>query len=171
MRVSLTLTQYTYSYHLLALNTYISNHFSQIYVDSQEMKKWMSDPKCHFNNNGDDQSMHNYLFYTQQFPFAEAIPPRTGIVNTVGVDGSNIFEEAKKRKEKSGTDNIFENVKTVDEGLWMNSDGIEFLDYALTDKEGYFINADGKRSRVIHQYDRFGPSLNNWLGNNLFKDL
>ena len=39
-----------------------------------EMKAWAADPKCHFSINGDDQSIHNYLFYSGQLPFAKAIP-------------------------------------------------------------------------------------------------
>ena len=38
------------------------------------------------------------------------------------------------------------------------------LDYNFTDDEGYFTEADGTRSRVIHQYDRFGPPfVSRWL--------
>lgn len=132
----------------------------------EEMKKWISDPKCHFKNNGDDQSIHNYLFYNQQLPFAEAIPPRTGIVNTVGVDGANIHREAKKRKGVSYK--VYGNVK-ANKGTWIGD--VESLDYALTDDKGYFINHDGKRSRVIHQYDRFGKPLNIWLAKNIFNDV
>lgn len=58
-----------------------------------EMKVWISRHECHFSMNGDDQSIHNYLFYSGQLPFAEAIPNRHGgIVNTVGVEGSKVFK-------------------------------------------------------------------------------
>ena len=124
------------------------------------MKKWISDPKCHFKNNGDDQSIHNYLFYTQQLPYAKAIPPRTGIVNTVGVDGSNIRKQADEKKEGKRSTDAYDNIKD-DKGSWIGD--VDFLDYALTDDKGYFINSDGKRSRVIHQYDRFGAPLQVWL--------
>lgn len=54
-------------------------------IMEQEMTEWMKDPKCCCNKmNGDDQSIHNYLFYTGRFPFAKAIKNRMGIVNTVG---------------------------------------------------------------------------------------
>merc|ERR1719188_1743352 len=119
-----------------------------------EMKKWISDPKCHFSINGDDQSIHNYLFYTNQLPYAKAIPPRTGIVNTVGVDGAKIPKRSYDDVKGKG---------------WIGD--VDFLNYTLTDDEGYFINADGKRSRVIHQYDRFGPKLGAWLDKNNFTNI
>jgi hypothetical protein len=51
----------------------------------KEMAEWMKDPKCCCNKmNGDDQSIHNYLFYTGKFPNATAIQNRMGIVHTVG---------------------------------------------------------------------------------------
>ena len=54
-------------------------------IMEQEMTDWMKDPKCCCNQmNGDDQSIHNYLFYTGRFPFATAIKNRMGIVHTVG---------------------------------------------------------------------------------------
>jgi len=49
-----------------------------------EMKAWIRQKKCHFGMNGDDQSIHNYLFYTGQLPFAHSIRNRIGIVNTPG---------------------------------------------------------------------------------------
>lgn len=43
------------------------------------------------------------------------------------------------------------------------------LDYNFTDEEGYFIEADGSKSRVIHQYDRFGPPfISRWLAHKRF---
>ena len=136
------------------------------------MKKWISDPKCHFKNNGDDQSIHNYLFYTDQLPYAKAIPPRTGIVNTVGVDGSNLQNEFKKRLDRRlSPSDVYDGAK-VDKGGWIgDAESLDsYFDYSLTDDEGYFIDADGKRSRVIHQYDRLGPPLGLWLERNGFYD-
>jgi hypothetical protein len=37
--------------------------------------------------------------------------------------------------------------------------------FDITDSIGYFIQNDGTRSRVIHQWDRFGSKLGNWLKN------
>ena len=129
------------------------------------MKKWINDPKCHFSNNGDDQSIHNYLFYTQQLPYAKPIPPRTGIVNTVGVDGAKVLKQKKKKHEGIVDTDAYDDVKGLS---WIGE--VDFSDYTLTDDEGFFINADGKRSRVVHQYDRFGGLLEDWLAKNGFND-
>ena len=59
----------------------------------EEMKVWINEPKCRFDINGDDQSIHNYLFYTGQLPFATAMPQRSGaIVNTVGAAGAKMWK-------------------------------------------------------------------------------
>jgi hypothetical protein len=68
-----------------------------------EMQVWISDPKCRFEIDGDDQSIHNYLFYSGQLPFATSIPNRAGgIVNTVGVEGAKIFNAHKKAMQEQG---------------------------------------------------------------------
>ena len=155
----------TYIERSFIITIYFPPHFVRIVLSHTvpEMKKWISDPKCHFSNNGDDQSIHNYLFYTHQLPYAKAIPPRTGIVNTVGVDGAKIQKQFKEKEEGRRNSSAYDDVKG--EG-WIGD--VDFLDYPLTDDEGYFINVDGKRSRVIHQYDRFGPPLATWLDKNVF---
>jgi hypothetical protein len=62
-----------------------------------EMKVWIEDPKCRFDINGDDQSIHNYLFYSGQLPFATAIRNRSGgTVNTVGVPGARTYHQHVK---------------------------------------------------------------------------
>lgn len=62
----------------------------------KEMHEWMKDKNCCCNLvNGDDQSIHNYLFYTDKLPFAKAIPNRIGTVNTVGAQRAKIFNAHK----------------------------------------------------------------------------
>jgi hypothetical protein len=130
------------------------------------MKLWISDEKCHFANNGDDQAIHNYLFYTGKLPYATAIPPRTGIVNTVGVDGGKVWKQHKqKRDAKTRATDAFDGVTPGTKG-WIGP--VDFLDYRLTDEDGYFINVDGTRSRVIHQFDRFGSPIFAWMRKNGF---
>jgi len=120
-----------------------------------EMMKWMLDSKCRNHEmNGDDQSIHNYLFYAGRLPFAVAVPNRQGIVNTVGVQGSMIKKQyggnyKMQKNEYQGADE--------DNGQWIG------IHYDVTDKEGYFTNSDGTRSRVVHQYDRYGDPLDRWL--------
>ena len=136
-----------------------------------EMDEWMSDPKCCcFKTNGDDQSIHNYIFYAGKLDhIAVAVPDRMGLVNTVGVQGSNIFESHRKAKtelfqylnktEHDAFDAGFD-VKDKSKGNWLG------LQYGMTDEEGYFINYNGERSFVIHQFDRFGPAYMRWVRQN-----
>lgn len=147
----------------------------------------MVDENCRTEADYDDQSIHNYLFYTGKLPYATAIPPRMGIVNTVGVDGGRAwvqYEEYVKYIQKNHPDldpSDIENVKKIaaiphhpyiaaNTGTkgWIGP--VNFLNYTLTDEDGYFINDDGTRSRVIHQWDRFGHHFDNWLQKNGFHE-
>lgn len=68
-------------------------------IMEQEMHEWMKDPNCCCNLlNGDDQSIHNYLFYAGKLPFAKAIPNRIGTINTVGVQASKILHAHKSNR-------------------------------------------------------------------------
>ena len=43
--------------------------------------------------------------------------------------------------------------------------------YRLTDEDGYFINKDGTKSHVIHQFDRTNvPSFMNWMADHGIHD-
>jgi hypothetical protein len=122
----------------------------------EEMKVWITTDKCRFDVNGDDQSMHNYLFYSGQLPFATAIANRAGgIVNTVGVEGAVLFrahEQYWKGPQGGLTNNREINRKPYTGAAGKNWIGPEFN---LTDNEGYFTEADGTRldwTRI--QFDR-----------------
>jgi hypothetical protein len=134
-----------------------------------EMDEWMNDPKCCcFQTNVDDQSMHNYVFYSGKLDhIAVAIPNRVGLVNTVGVIASLVFEQHVNQKKveleaagKNPDDAHMEPFTSEGEQNWLG------LHYGLTDKEGYLVNFDGTRSFVIHQFDRFGFSYVDWLQKN-----
>jgi hypothetical protein len=133
----------------------------------EEMKVWMKDPNCCCNGiNGDDQSIHNYLFYSGGFNHlhVQSFPPRTGaIVNTVGNQASLISTarlEARKRMTnltiEQQHDDPFDGADEAS-GQWLG------LHFDLTDPHGYFIEYDGSYSRVVHQYDRFGQQIMRWL--------
>ena len=132
-------------------------------VMHQEMSMWMNDPNCCCNPmNGDDQSMHNYLFYTGKLPFATAVSNRMGIVHTAGAQGSYICNgHAKFLNEKANM--------TRQEAMRQPYAGAAGKDrwigkeWDLVDDEGFFIDYDGGRSRVVHQYDRFGPPFEKYL--------
>uniref|UniRef100_A0A7S2A6F2 Uncharacterized protein n=1 Tax=Trieres chinensis TaxID=1514140 RepID=A0A7S2A6F2_TRICV len=132
-----------------------------------EMRLWMADPKCHFSMNGDDQSIHNYLFYSGKLPFANKIPNRSGIVHTVGAQGSIILKAHRKRHmDEKGIDQG-KATRTpydgADDKTWIG------FHHDLTDNDGFFVNMDGSRSHVIHQYDRFGPNFEGWLARQMGK--
>lgn len=125
-----------------------------------EMKVWINEPRCRFGINGDDQSMHNYLYYSGQLPFATAMANRAGgIVNTVGVEGAKILHgHQKAMKEKYGEKVPFQPFEGADGFRWIGEK------YNFTDEDGFFTEADGVRSRVVHQYDRLGGGyVNYWL--------
>lgn len=129
-----------------------------------EMRAWMHDEKCCCNKmNGDDQSIHNYLYYTGRLPFATAEKNRAGLVHTVGAQGAMIFNAKRKRNmEELGMEQRAASIKAYDgsdetTGNWLG------IHYDLTDKQGFFLDFDGQRSFIVHQYDRFGKPLDHWL--------
>ena len=118
-----------------------------------EMKVWMNRTKCRTGLVGDDQSVHNYLFYTGQLPFATAIPNRVGIVNTPGVEGSILYENWRKTSISQGLSQdaaIRRPFPGATSRSWIGTS------YNLTDEDGFLTQYDGTRSRVVHQADRFG---------------
>ncbi|KAG7354902.1 hypothetical protein IV203_004258 [Nitzschia inconspicua] len=141
-----------------------------------EMDEWMKDPKCCcFKTNGDDQSIHNYLFYSGKLDhIAVAIPNRVGLVNTVGVQASMIFTNhvANQRKaleaagEKADDAHMVAFDLTADKRYDRNGGNWLGLHYGMTDEAGYLVNFDGSRSFVIHQIDRFGFHYMYWLQDN-----
>jgi len=136
-----------------------------------EMVDWMKDPNCCCNPiNGDDQSIHNYLFYTGRFSHAQAIKNRIGTVHTVGHQATLIFRAHEASLARDFPHNYtkdmaykipFSATSTDQSKSWL---GIE---YDLVDEEGYFLNYDGSRSRVVHQYDRFRSQIKPWLKVNI----
>ena len=120
-------------------------------------KAWGSKPSCRFATVGDDQSIHNYLYYTGELPFAHAVPHRTGIVNTVGYEGAQIYR--RHVAEHGGHNNasgLPYDGATSPRWIGMNS--------GLIDRQGFLTDIDNAtRSRVVHQYDRLGPPFLKWL--------
>jgi hypothetical protein len=129
----------------------------------REMKVWIEDPKCRFNINGDDQSIHNYLFYTGQLPAGtqSIVHRQGGIVNTIGHYAAQLFRRHIR--------------PLVDQAVARNATpaGIRYLgathtswiglEYGLTNEHGLLIESDGSVSRVVHQWDRFGTPYLDWL--------
>jgi hypothetical protein len=134
-----------------------------------EMADWMKDPNCCCKKiSGDDQSIHNYLFYTGRFPFAKAIPNRRGIVNTVGVQAAEVYrahEAAIIRDLGPDIDIGHEARSRPFPGTENNRIPWIGPEYDMTDAEGFFTDLNGSRSRVIHQIDRFGNKIDYWMMN------
>lgn len=129
----------------------------------QEMKLWQSVDQCFFKNHGGDQAIQNYLYYSGAFDHLQpqTFMPRNGIVNTVGRLGKVLLDVSYKRYKQFGTRGF----DGADEKTWIGNH------FDVTDGEGYFIDLDGGRSRVVHQFDRFGPSLSDWLKKGKVYDL
>jgi hypothetical protein len=130
----------------------------------EEMKVWTNSAFCQFHINGDDQSIHNYLYYTGQLPFARAIKNRSGgIVHTVGKAGAMILKNhvdgIRMMPERRVEPAIAEETPFhgATNQTWISSS------FNVTDADGFFLEEDGSRSRVVHQWDRFGPTLLHWL--------
>lgn len=130
----------------------------------EEMQAWTKAPKCCCNKmNGDDQSIHNYLYYTGKIPFAKAIPNRMGIVNTAGVQGSLAIESHSAAWVETGL--------TRPESMrkpYQGAEGHRWIgkEFDLTDSSGFFTDHNGERSRVVHQHDRFGIPMQTYLSQN-----
>ncbi|KAL7535690.1 hypothetical protein ACHAXR_008940, partial [Thalassiosira sp. AJA248-18] len=68
------------------------------YIDAmvKEFDLWMHHEKCQINIQGDDQSIHNYLYYgTNKLKNARAIPHQIGPIHVVGWQAARIWEEAQ----------------------------------------------------------------------------
>ena len=142
----------TYNETMLCSGTTVGTRVAMLkYLEVMyaEMKAWITDPSCRFDINGDDQSIHNHLYYSGQLPFAKSWANRAGgLVNTVGVEGANIWKAHGK-----GTPS------------YPGAQGSQWIgpEFNLVDRQGFFTEADGTRSRVIHQWDRFGKHYLDWL--------
>eukprot|EP00041_Stephanoeca_diplocostata_P029528 m.874652 g.874652 ORF g.874652 m.874652 type:complete len:400 (-) comp23576_c0_seq18:306-1505(-) len=134
-----------------------------------EFRAWISDPKCRFDLVGDDQSIHNYLFYTGKLPEAVAIKHRTGPIHVVGIQADQVYHEHVSKFKAQGKDQGFANRNRY---YGKDGDTRQWLDpkYRLTDDEGYILQLDGTRSPQVHQFDRFGPPFKtSWLFNKINK--
>jgi len=173
----------TYNETMLCSGTTTGTRSAMIkYLEAMysEMLVWINDVNsCHFPINGDDQSIHNYLYYSGQLPFATAIPNRSGrgsVVNTVGVEGAIIARRHRERLMRpphnmTHGDAMWQPFEGADISTTTNQKNRRWIgeEYNLTDQYGYFTEADGSRSRVVHQWDRFGrPYVNLWLAHQDF---
>ena len=129
-----------------------------------EMKVWIERPKCRFDINGDDQSIHNHLYYSGQLPFAHSIPFRKGgIVNTIGHPAAKLskrhydYYKEVQNLEKSESEKI----------PYPGYNGRTWIDpsYGIANEDGLLTEEDGSISRVVHQFDRLGFGFEDWYMN------
>jgi hypothetical protein len=174
----------TYDLPMLCAGTTIGTRAAMLgYLQAMqdEMMEWMADPACCcFPDHGEDQSIHNYIFYhTDRLSHLapRAIPNGMGLVLNAGMPGHHIRHSHLTAKQASLPDD------RKDEAWDIEYDGINETtanntsgrrswigtQYGWTDSEGFFIDRNGERSFVVHQYDRFGHHLLRWIEDN--KDI
>ena len=135
------------------------------YIDVMihEFDYWKQKDECSFELIGDDQSIHNYLYYTNQLKNAVTIPHRTGPIHVIGVEGDKIFRLAEEKANEKKVSWYDYYVKEK----WQNWLPAE---YNLIDPEtGLILNADGSPSPQVHQFDRIQPLMQTWM--NKMKEL
>ena len=121
----------------------------------EEMKVWINDPKCRFNINGDDQSIHNFLYYSGRFPneTTVSVPNRMGgIVNTIGYHAATL----QRQYILSDMEDTYPGASRT---TWIGRN-----EFGITNDDGLFVELDGTTiSRVVHQWDRFSTPYIRWL--------
>lgn len=137
-------------------------YFGIIY---REMVEWAADADhCEYRFQGGDQAVHNYLYYSGQLSFATVVPNRVGgVVNTVGVLGTQYVKQHRKQLLAQGMTKEQAKQTPFTLGRRDNSNSWISASAHLTNNEGWFTEADGALSRVVHQYDRFGDNVKTWL--------
>ena len=134
------------------------------YIDAmvEEFDEWKVQEKCRIDMPGDDQSIHNYLYYTNRFKNATSIPHRTGPIHVVGYEASRIWEKAEAEGKEHGVTvwNV-DSFYAKEEDKWQ---GWLPEEYGLIDQEtGLIVNMDGVASAQVHQVDRFGSLNRKWM--------
>lgn len=135
------------------------------YIDVMihEFDEWKTKPQCRTDLIGDDQSIHNYLYYTNRIKNSIAIPHRTGPLHVVGYQAARIFEEAQEdaKAKNDGKDTEPDWMLYVKDGKWQ--EWLPKKHGLLDEKTGMIVNMDGSPSAYVHQYDRFGLLIENWF--------
>ena len=129
-------------------------------VTKEEFDYWKVRGECRLDMKGDNQSIHNYLYYTGRLKHAVSIPYRTGPINVVGNQAARISEQAQKEAKEQGFD------KVKGDFYIQNDKWQEWLppEHGMIDPEtGLIVNLDGTPSAQVHQVDRFGEMNSHWV--------
>lgn len=122
------------------LGTYdgISHYVRRMLKEFDDMNCFHKKPSA----GASDQGYHNYLYYSGQLGRVKVYPQGYGPVNTIGA--MNGHRVPADKKGPLGT-------------FWR-----------ARDEDGYVINWDGRRSPVVHQWDRFHDELVGWVDSHVF---
>jgi hypothetical protein len=138
--------------------------FDYLNVMTKEMDDWKVKDNCRINI-GDDQAIHNFLYYTNQLKNARAFPHRTGPINVAGYEAAILFEKAleaanmtEELRDSGGMNDFY-----VKDGAWHNwlPEELGLIDPVT----GLLVNLNGIPSAQVHQYDRFNELSTTWLKN------
>mmetsp|Transcript_20181 Transcript_20181/g.31184 ORF Transcript_20181/g.31184 Transcript_20181/m.31184 type:complete len:233 (-) Transcript_20181:132-830(-) len=140
----------------------------------EEFDYWKNRTECRSDMEGDDQSIHNYLYYTGRLPNAVPIPHRTGPIHVVGYEANFIYRNIIKQALANGHGkDLMEAEGWVNRHRFYGKDDDDYQgrnwlppqDSQLTDPQtGFLLNMDGSISPQVHQFDRFGiPFHSSWL--------
>jgi hypothetical protein len=119
-------------------------------VSQEEFDYWKTRDNCRLDMRGDDQSIHNYLYYTNRFKNAVSIKHREGPLHVVGVQAAKIWENATKEGKAVGINGKWQEWLSKEHGL-------------IDPHTGMILNMDGSPSPQVHQVDRFGSLNSQWL--------
>ena len=119
----------------------------------EEIKEWITDPKCRFNISGDDKSVQNCLYYSGNYPNE----------TTISVPDRVWYSQYNRISRMYHCTSIFiieiiiqyidEQYPGATQKTWIGR-----TEFGLTNDDGLFVEFDGitvSRS-VVHQWDRFG---------------
>ena len=132
------------------------------YIDVMlsEFENWKAKDQCRIDMVGDDQSIHNYLYYTNKFHDAITIPHRTGPIHVVGVQAALIYRRAKD--EIGGQhQSVLTDYYAKNKEKWQN--WLPERDNLIDPNTGLILNLDGTPSPQVHQIDRFMGLISGWL--------
>ena len=157
------------------------------YIDAmkKEFDYWKHHDNCRSDMVGDDQAIHDYLFYQDKFGYGSdsnqvvAVKHRTGPIHVVGFQADKIFRRAIKNLAESqygeqrnmtiqnmkaeryripaGAGSDDNSVSSYPWQDWLGKSPLAGPPGGFVDPTtGYILNNNGVPSPQLHQFDRFG---------------
>ena len=129
-----------------------------------ESYKWMNWSQCYMSNTG--IAIHNFLFYNGDTKPNIVHEHRRDIVNSVGMIAryykENYHHTSQQHQHQQLRDEHDDSNSSWEELSKM------LREYKQMDENGYFLNADGSTSTIIHQFHDFGIPFYKWLAKQPF---